>query len=311
MKSLIIQLCDTSVAFCHYPKSHRSPKLIDLKVLREGLIWAMKNGLSIHILYPEYNIPQEYLQCIQEFEHIVITSKTYSPDDITVFSGCETLISDCDYHSSPVILRTRISDFINNVQQLSQALSNYSRINITFTDIQDFSKLRENEYEDCLRILSQRISDLYFYGSYVQLNLLTDRCMLTEMNNCNAGVDNVTLSPDGKFYICPGFYLDGDNSIGSLDKGLNIPNGQLLELQFAPICRQCDAFHCRRCVWLNKKTTLEINTPSYEQCIMAHIERRVSSELLRIIRQYGSFAPDVSIPKINYNDPLEKILKYY
>lgn len=54
--------------------------------------------------------------------------------------------------------------------------------------------------------------------------------MLDRMNNCGAGDTTITLAPDGKFYICPAFYLEnqedalGDlkHSIGDLDNGLDI-----------------------------------------------------------------------------------------
>ena len=41
----------------------------------------------------------------------------------------------------------------------------------------------------------------------VQFNLLTDRMMLKEMNNCNAGYESITLAPDGNLYICLSFSI--------------------------------------------------------------------------------------------------------
>jgi len=79
----------------------------------------------------------------------------------------------------------------------------------------------------------------------------------------------------------------------------------LLRLDHGPICRHCDAYHCRRCVWLNRKTTLEVNTPSHEQCAVAHIEREAARKLLASIRDVGDFMPEVEIKLINYNDPFE------
>lgn len=116
------------------------------------------------------------------------------------------------------------------------------------------------------------------------------------MNNCNAGYESITLAPNGKFYVCPGFYQDDMYDVGSLDDGLKIKNQHLYELRFAPICRTCDAYHCKRCIWLNKKTTFEVNTPSKEQCIISHLERNAS----RIL------SPD-GISEINYLDPFEKL----
>lgn len=64
--------------------------------------------------------------------------------------------------------------------------------------------------------------------------------------------------------------------------------------------RICDAWHCKRCVWQNKKTTLEVNTPSREQCVLSHIERNATRSLLAKIREIGDFMPGVEIDSLPY-----------
>ena len=157
--------------------------------------------------------------------------------------------------------------------------------------------------------LNTKIAQEYKGNHYVQVNILTDRMILDTMNNCGAGVESLTIAPDGKFYICPGFYADGFSYVGDVYSGLSINNQQLYKLDHAPICRICDAWHCKRCVWLNKSLTLEVNTPGREQCVMAHIERNASRKLLTKIRELGTFLPDKDIPEINYLDPFEEVIK--
>ena len=77
-----------------------------------------------------------------------------------------------------------------------------------------------------------------------------------------------------------------DQSVGDLDTGLQIPNQQLLKLDHAPLCRICDAYHRKRCVWLNQKLTWDTNTPSHQQCVLAHLERNASRELQKAL--YGT-----------------------
>ena len=151
-------------------------------------------------------------------------------------------------------------------------------------------------------------SRIYVDGKTPQLNVLTDRMMLKEMNNCGAGDTNITLAPNGKFYVCPAFYYEDEaDSIGDLEHGLDIKNKQLYRLDHAPICRHCDAWQCKRCIWLNRKTTLEVNTPSHEQCVLAHLERNASRDLLNNIRKYGTFLPEQEeIKEIDYLDPFDK-----
>jgi len=49
-------------------------------------------------------------------------------------------------------------------------------------------------------------------------------------------------------------------AVGDLRTGLAIANQQLYRLDHAPICRVCDAYHCRRCVWMNDRLTGDVNT---------------------------------------------------
>ena len=120
------------------------------------------------------------------------------------------------------------------------------------------------------------------------------------MNNCNAGIESITLAPNGNLYLCPGFYYDDEESVGNLDDGINIKNQQLLRLDHAPLCRICDAYQCKRCIWLNKKTTIEVNTPSHEQCVMAHLERNQSRLLLTELQEHGLYDNKQEIKEISY-----------
>lgn len=132
--------------------------------------------------------------------------------------------------------------------------------------------------------------------------------MESEMNNCNAGHNTITVAPDGKFYLCPAFYYAQEQSIGDITNGLNIKNSQLYKLDYAPLCRQCDAFQCKRCIYLNKRLTREVNIPSKEQCVMAHLERNASRLLLGEIRKHINYLKETEIPQVSYLDPLDNIV---
>ena len=96
-------------------------------------------------------------------------------------------------------------------------------------------------------------------------------------------------------------------NIGNIYDGLDIKNPQLYKLAYAPICRNCDAYQCKRCILLNRKMTYEVNTPSHEQCVVAHLERNASRKLLNSIRKHGSFLTEQEgIKEIDYIDPFEK-----
>ncbi len=99
------------------------------------------------------------------------------------------------------------------------------------------------------------------------------------------------------------------DNYGNPNDVVSLPNERLYKLAYAPICRTCDAFQCKRCVWLNQKTTLEVNTPSHEQCVVAHLERNASRSLLDHIKNLGIIKTDKSIPVIDYLDPFENLVK--
>ena len=182
-------------------------------------------------------------------------------------------------------------------------------MNLVLTDILSWKQSEFDCYKALLEDLAGHLANLYKQGRYVQLNLLTDRLILNRMNNCNAGDANVTLAPDGRFYVCPAFYPQ--NSIGSLDEGLHTPNKQLYRLDHAPICRQCEAYQCRRCVWMNQRATLDCNTPSHEQCVAAHLERNSSRLLLQKLTDIGIKLEGVQeIKEIDYLDPFNIVNKW-
>jgi CXXX repeat peptide maturase len=277
-------------------------------VLKDVLIWAIKNGLNIQILFPDYHLPESYQDVISQYEHVAIRhlgASNYA-DIYVTYSVVE--IETSDNISAPIILHTSITDFISNCQDISNILPKLNRLNIVFDDIYAFTDEMSAPYENALTYIADKIIELYRQDKSVQFNLITDRIMLSEMNNCNAGIESITIAPNGQFYVCPAFYISEGKSCGNYQKGVYLANQHLYSLQYAPICRECDAFHCRRCVMLNKQLTFEINTPGHQQCVMAHVERKVSKKLLDEIRRFGTYAPNINIPQLNYNDPFDKIL---
>ena len=316
---LIILLDDTSTSYCHYG-NREEKQLMPLDTLKQGILYAMKENLMIQFVYPDYELPQEYKDAIDSIDHSDIVSSLCEDKalkesaDVIVFNGWDD-IDSCNLSSETAyVVRTNKADLFEQEAVLKGIISKVSRLNVVITDVETFTEEDFTAYKNLLANLSEEVEKLYVEGKCPQMNLLTDRMMLDKMNNCNAGWENITLAPDGRFYVCPAFYLAADDedfglgkakfSIGDLENGLDIKNPQLYQLDHAPLCRNCDAYQCRRCVWLNRKTTYEVNTPGHEQCVVAHLERNAGRELLRRIRQHGTFMPEKQeIKEIDYLDP--------
>lgn len=304
LKYLIIQLDDSATSFCYYESRTDMPKLISLENLNRALIWAMKENLMVHFVYPEFELPNEYYGLIDTVDHIDIMSRDPKAD-VTICNGIKDISSKIEKLEQPIILRITKEDLFADIEVIKKL----SAVNIIITNIDSLTHEDRQKYSDLMSELSfataQKIKD----GKSVCINLLTDRTQLSVMSNCNAGVESITIAPDGNFYICPAFYFGGENNVGNPKDGLSIPNAQLYKLEYAPICRNCDAYQCKRCVWLNKKKTLEVNTPSHEQCVASHIERNTSRELLESLKECGLVKTDLTISKIDYLDPFEKLIK--
>ena len=301
LQYLVILLDDTSTSYCHYENCKTERRLVPIDTLKEGIRFGMMENLMIQFVYPDYELPKEYREAIESIDHSKI-KPTEDNADVLVLNGFRDVKID-----KPVVLRIGKHELFSREDDILELICNVPRLNIVLTDIDSFTDDDFSTYKTMLESLSKKIERLYVEGKSPQLNLLTDRMMLSQMNNCNAGWENITLAPDGKFYVCPAFYHEGAYSIGSLTEGLDIKNPQLYRLDHAPICRHCDAYQCKRCIWLNRKMTLEVNTPSHEQCVMAHLERNASRELLQNIRKHGTFLPEQEdIKEIDYLDPFDK-----
>jgi len=290
-----------ATSYCHYDNPKRERRLIALDDLKATILFAMKENLMIQFVYPDYELPKDHKTEIETIDHnkIAPVAANISGTDVVVFNGWDDFSGDYLSPGKAFVIRTTKQELFTNYRKLSKTLETVTRLNIVITDADRFTETDFSTYKNVLDELCLKLKELYTRGLSPQLNILTDRLMLDKMNNCNAGVENITLAPNGKFYICPAFYLeDESDSVGDLKTGLNIKNTQLYKLDHAPLCRICDAYQCKRCIWLNRKTTLEVNTPSHEQCVVAHLERNASRELLM-------YFPEREIKEIAYLDPFD------
>ncbi len=305
---LVILLDDTSVSFCHYGNAKKERRLMPLETLEAGILFGMKENLNIQFVYPAYALPEAYNKAVERVAHVKIKPAAM-PDnaDVVVMDGWEECESWTAGAGVSCVLRLPKAEWFGHAGRAAALLEKAERLNVVLTDVETFTEDDFKAYEASLQELAGSLAAAYASGKTPQLNLLTDRMMLDKMNNCGAGDTNITLAPDGKFYVCPAFYqAEGGYAIGSLAGGLDIKNAQLYRLDHAPLCRHCDAYQCRRCVWLNRKTTCEANTPGHEQCVVAHLERNASRQLLLEVRKQGTFLPDKEeIREINYLDPFE------
>lgn len=324
LQYLVILLDDRSVSFCHYNVPTGPSKLIPIDVLKQGILFGMKENLMIQFVYPKEPLPEEYIRLIDTIDHIDITSIPLSSNSsVIVYDAPDAMVADNLNKNGTYVLKCLKATLFESVEKLSQVLPRVQRLNIVIDDVASFGEEDFSRYGSFLKELSIAVEKILTQGQQCQVNILTDRMLLEKMNNCNAGENSVTLAPDGRFYPCPAFYYEKSGSkhmglggpeespfsIGDIENGLRIKNPQLYKIDHAPICSRCDAFHCRRCIWLNRKTTKEINTPSHEQCVVAHIERNATRAMMESIKRKGFTLTAKDIPAIEYLDPFDIIIE--
>ena len=309
LKYIVIELCNTSTSYCHYNNDCRVPELISLDNLKAAIMFAMKQNLNIQFVYPDYQLPLEYNDVIESIDHIKIKSSeaiNTEDADIIVLNGMK---STYDFMWTPDyvhILRVSKSELSELPSLFERVKFKIARLNVVLTDIESISEADLVLYKEILYELGRSVENYMSENEDIQINLLTDRIVLDKMNNCNAGCETIAIAPNGKFYVCPAFYhQDSEDFCGDLVSGLDIKNPQLFRLDHAPICRHCDAYQCKRCVWLNRKMTLEVNTPSHQQCVIAHFERNASRNVIETLKING-FGINVNIPEVDYLDPFDK-----
>ncbi len=313
---LIVILEHNSAPFCCYEIQNRDAKgFIPLDLLKKAVGFAIKNGLSVNFLYGGAALPPEYEKVIGDVDHIKMVPLAHASrheNAVFIIDGERDLqnvhvLEAGDLNN--IILRVGRDDLGSLGATVKRLVGRFKRLNVIIKDAGTFTEEAFSLYAGQLEDIRVVVEEEYRKGNFIEINVLSDRVFLTNMNNCNAGIAHLTVAPNGRFYLCPAFYYDNeDNSLGALDDGIEIRNARLLELENAPICRNCDAWHCKRCVYLNGKLTSETNTPSHQQCVLAHLEREASRRFLESIGVTAGLTGRVTpIPKLDYLDPFDII----
>ena len=314
VKHLVVPLDVSATSFCHYENVARSTSAaepIAADVLERVVKFAEEHEVSVQFLFGDVRPPDEHESLISRIPHVKIVplklQEAYegsvlvvNPDEMGSTDG---LALDDTRNIVLRLAREQIGDL---ARLTSALLGRFKRLNVCLLDIGKYDDRDIARYAQQLESVAGALEDEYRAGRSPEVSVVTDRLLLNSMHNCGAGIENLTVGLDGRIYLCPGFYYDSDVAdacVGDLEGGVEIRNAQLLQLDRAPICSMCDAYHCKRCVYLNKVTTLEINTPSRQQCVLAHAERKVSRTLLERLRGIPTFRDLPAIPELEHDDP--------
>lgn len=313
LESLILILDDDAPSFCYHENGvAKLDGTINEELANETVIFCLKNNLQLTVIYSNNSYPKSIYKSLDLIPHtkIVPFGYRYTNESSIVISDRNHLD---DIAKSKVILNNLIFKISKKELPdlglcIERLLGRFQRLNVIFTDLETFGPKDYHILEEQLNKLEPILVNGLNKSTF-EINFVTDRWLLSGMNNCGAGIKHLTIAPNGNLYICPSFYYeDPTDSIGDISTGFKIRNEQLFDLDHAPICRNCDSFQCKRCVFLNKLTTLEINTPSAQQCIVSHLERNYSKQILEKLNSLNKFLNLTAIEEIDYLDPIELII---
>ena len=212
LQYLVILLDDTSVAYCHADNPLKERNLIPLETLKKGILFGMKQNLMIQYVFPDYALPKAYSEVIESIDNVKIYPMGCKPvtgiedgndADVEVVNTVPEKVE-----AKNLVLRLTFSEMLKQKDAIVNLFASGTRINLCITDVEQFTDEQIEVYKMLLEEWNAVLLDLYKQGQSPQFNLLTDRMMLDKMHNCEAGVSNITLAPNGKFYLCPAFYYD-------------------------------------------------------------------------------------------------------
>ena len=296
IKFMLIITSDNITPHCCYQNIKNLDRLMSQEIFNEAIELCKEEGFEPIILGDGF-----YSDKYKNYMHIGISEY----DDIIIH---DELINESSSRNNIVLTSTKS---INNLFAIVNKLLNKEitrRINIIIKDLDEWDDNTLQSYKYQMELISEKLYKIFLNHKPISINVLTDIFENTCISDCGSGINSFAVAPNGKIYLCPAFYFNNVNdTIGDLKNGIRIEREKLLHVENSKICSNCDSYQCKRCLYLNKKMTTEINTPPKIQCVVSHIERSISRDLeLKLIKN-DLLDPLNFINKIHYLDPLDKI----
>ena len=290
-------------SFCEYSTNDTlSECVMDTETIIKSIEFCEKNNF-VPIFCGDGDLPDNY------YAHQIITISDYylKRNDKVCFT--QLLMDATD--SSAIIEFENIAGFIisfnaTQLEQLFEKIVVLSRlnpdanINIVLKKVDMEPSQYIKEYDSFLHRLFLMITDFWSQKNYVSINVISNELFANTNRSCGAGKNSYTLAPNGKIYLCAGFYNENpENAIGDLDSGINNIYEKYCDMDKAPLCETCSVRHCKRCVLKNKNGTGEYHIPTELQCVISRMEYDYSRKLVALLERRNIVVP------FEYNNQLQ------
>lgn len=317
-KSLYFLLSDDYVTYCCYENENKNENQMNSKVIIEGLNYAQENYIMPVFVHGEngktLEAREEYtghdILHIVPIMHYNLAQKQDFRRILPVYDMEN--VWDGKAFIENVILNVKQDEIRGLSKAIGELIKFSRRININITELD--RHFNEEEYKHQMEIISDEIVSIWENeGGFKEINLLTDILFLDKHDNCQAGENTFVLSPLGKIYACCADLSNAeDDFIGETTDGIIKEYGNYLyKIKNSNLCRICDAYQCRDCVYINKNNTNEYNVSPTFQCRKSHIERVVSLDLKSKLKNCSIISSEdtLEIKEYDYLDPISRFFK--
>ena len=315
-KQIYFLLSDDYVTYCSYKNESKTDNIMEEDEIISGLKFARQNFLRPVFVHSnnsfDFKNIKEYLN--YDILHIVPakfceTAKEIGLKRILPVYDLES-VKKSDSFQENIILNINSDEIEELSECLKTLFKNCNRINLNIIGLD--KNFNEEVYRFQMKKISKfLIEELGNNGVLKELNLLTDTIFLDKHENCMAGENDFIVSSKEKIYTCCAEYSNNpDEFIGDLERGIfKDYSKRLYEIKNSNLCRICDAYQCKNCVYINKLYTNEVNVSPSFQCRKSHIERDISIDILeklKILSEKIELPPIREIKKKDYLDPIYK-----
>ncbi len=261
---------DDTIPYCNYTPS--GEWVMDPKTFKAGLEYVEQHDMVPVVVT---NHPQQYQERLKNVVHIMMfpaecgyERKSEVELNIPIYTCGTSVVEKTVAGAVSCIINveeTYIGSLADMVEQLHKW---YTRVNINKLHFEQWGEEALHQYEEEIQKIGRIMG-----GS--GLNLIDE-----SMNhNCEVGMKNYLLAPNGRIYACPAFYYAGKEEeneevhvIGSLQDGIAERPKAAYNLKHSATCDECKNKHCAACLYVNYRETGDALVCAKKQCKITELE---------------------------------------
>lgn len=286
IEQLWVLLSSASVPCCHEPDGRREtmgePAVMDPDLFGMLTAKACAREWQCTIVADAQGVPQVLREQLDPTVHRIVVPADCEAEAFraatSVVYNCHQTCSGTGFAGAQAILRVAREDLPKLASCIIELLQRHTGVALRHPDLLKYSREDLETYRRQLHDVGEWLLGRGAAWPDSRVDVLTDRFRLSGPRDCGAGDRSLAVGPDGSLYLCPAAFRQGHDPCGHISRGVELANRQLFTRDYALPCREtCSAWHCLRCVFLNKLATYEVNVPAENMCQLAHVELAVQA----------------------------------